>query len=272
MFRTLKNGKKKQIWLTDGASNLDELAAKTKNLIIRRLKTEVLDMPDKVITPVYHELSDKGWKEYDMLWDEYLEKIKIEKKRGSIQRDLVELILLRKFIAMEAIPETIEMAENAVEMGKKVIIFTSFTDELNELVEHFGKQCVIHNGPMSDKDKQKSVDEFQNNPNVRVFIGNIKSAGVGITLTEATVVIFNSFDWVPGNNEQAEDRAYRIGQVNDVNVFYQLFENTISTRMWNVLRNKKDIISTIMGDTKLSDDEMLEMLMDKMLNENDESL
>jgi SWI/SNF-related matrix-associated actin-dependent regulator 1 of chromatin subfamily A len=268
MFRTLKNGKRKQIWLTDGASNLDELALKTKNLIIRRLKTEVLDMPDKVITPMYHELSDKGWKEYDMLWDEYLEKRKLEKKKGSIQRDLVELILLRKFIAMEAIPQTIEIVENAIEMGKKVIVFTNFTDELNELSDYFGKICVSHNGPMSDKEKQRSVDLFQNNKDIKVFVGNIKSAGVGITLTEATVVVFNSFDWVPGFNEQAEDRAYRIGQKNEVNVFYQLFENTISTRMWGVLKNKKSVISTIIGDAQFSEDEILEKLMDKLL-END---
>ena len=245
-YKTLKNGQKKQIWLTDGASNLDELSVKTKNLIIRRLKTEVLDMPDKVITPVYHELSDKGWKEYDMLWDEYLIKRALEKKKGPIQRDLVELILLRKFIAMQAIPETIEMAENAMEMGKKVIIFTSFTDELNELANHFGKHCVIHNGPMSEREKQKSVDAFQKNPAIKIFIGNIKSAGVGITLTEGTVVIFNSFDWVTGNNEQAEDRAYRIGQKNNVTVYYQLYLDTISIRMWETLRNKKSVIDQIL--------------------------
>jgi len=181
---------------------------------------------------------------------------------------LVELILLRKFIAMEAIPQTIEMVENMLETGKKVIIFTSFTDELNELAEYFGKRCVTHNGPMNDKEKQKSVDSFQNNANVRVFIGNIKSAGVGITLTEANFVVFNSFDWVPGSNEQAEDRAYRIGQKNNVNVYYQLFENTVSTRMWEVLRNKKDIISTIIGDKKLTEEEIIEIMTDKLIDEN----
>lgn len=267
MFRTLKNGRKKQIWLTDGASNIDELATKTKNLILRRLKTDVLDMPDKLVIPNYYELTDKGWDEYNRLWDDYLEKRKAEKKKGSIQRDLVELILLRKFIAMEAIPQTIEMVENALELDRKVIIFTNFTDELNELAEYFGKKCVIHNGPMSDKEKQKSVDEFQNNPNVRVFIGNIKSAGVGITLTKANFVIFNSFDWVPGSNEQAEDRAYRIGQNENVNVYYQLFEDTISTRMWEVLRTKKDIISTIIGDSKISDEEIIEIMTEKLIND-----
>lgn len=267
MFRTLKNGRKKQIWLTDGASNLDELAAKTKNLILRRLKENVLDMPDKVITPMYHQLSDKGWDEYDRLWEDYLEKRKAEKKKGPVQKDLVELILLRKFIAMEAIPQTIEMVENILETGKKVIIFTSFTDELNELAEHFDKLCVTHNGPMNDKEKQRSVDNFQNNDKIKVFIGNIKSAGVGITLTKANFVVFNSFDWVPGQNEQAEDRAYRIGQNNNVNVYYQMFEDTISTRMWETLRTKKDIISTIIGDSQLSDEEIIEIMTDKLIDE-----
>ncbi len=267
-MRTLKNGQRKQIWLTDGASNLEELAAKTKNIILRRLKTDTLDMPDKVVTPMYHKLDLNGWKMYDLLWDEYMAKRKAEGKKSiESQKDLVELILLRKFIAMQAIPSTIEMVENAIEMGRKVIVFTSFTEELEVLADHFGKVSVKHNGPMTTKAKQKSVDDFQNNPKVKVFVGNIKSAGVGITLTEATVVIFNSFDWVTGNNEQAEDRSYRIGQKNDVNVYYQLFMDTISVRMWETLKNKKDIIDTIMGDNKLSDEEITINLMDEIMNE-----
>jgi SWI/SNF-related matrix-associated actin-dependent regulator 1 of chromatin subfamily A len=267
-FKTLKNGQRRQIWITDGASNLDELASKTKNIILRRLKTDVLDMPDKVITPTYHKLSDKEWKEYDQLWDDYLLKREAAgKTSGNLQKDLVELILLRQFIAAMAIPHTIEMVENALEMGRKVIVFTSFTEELEILSRHFGKLAVTHNGPMTTTKKQRSVDEFQNNPKVKVFIGNIKSAGVAITLTEATVVIFNSFDWVPGNNEQAEDRAFRIGQKNDVNVYYQLFMDTISTRMWNMLQNKKDVIATIMGDKQLTEEEITIMMMEEIMNE-----
>ena len=156
------------------------------------------------------------------------------------------------------------MIENAIEMGRKVIVFTSFTDELNTIAEHFGKAAVRHNGPMTNTMKQKSVDSFQNNDKIKVFVGNIKSAGVGITLTEGTVVIFNSFDWVTGNNEQAEDRAFRIGQKNDVNVYYQLFDNTISTRMWETLKYKKDIISTIMGEKQLTEEEITEKLIEKL--------
>lgn len=267
MFRTLKNGKKKQIFLTDGASNLDELAAKTKNIILRRLKSDTLDMPDRIVTPIYHVLSKSARTEYESLWDEYLLKRKAEKKRGTIERDLVELILLRKFIAMQAIPQTIEMAEELLEQGKKVIIFTTFNDELDELAEHFGKKCVLHNGSMTDKQKQVSVDAFQENKNKTVFIGNIRSAGVGITLTASHYVILNSFEWIPGLNDQAIDRSHRIGIKDDVYAYYQLFEDTISIRMWDVLNSKKSIIDQIMGDNKLSEAEILEKLTDEIINE-----
>jgi len=267
-FKTLKNGRRKQIWLTDGASNLGELSIKTRNVILRRKKVDVLDMPDKLVGSVYQELTKKQWKEYDDLWEEYLIKRAKEKKRGTPDKDLVELILLRQFIAMAAIPYTIEEAENAIGQGQKVIIFTSFTDEINELAHHFGNKCVIHNGSMSPVAKQNSVDTFQNNPNVKVFIGNIRSAGVGITLTAAEYVIFNSFDWVPGNNEQAEDRAYRIGQKNHVTVKYQLFKDTISTKMWWTLNKKKDIISTIIGEKELDDVEIEKRIIDELIDVN----
>jgi SWI/SNF-related matrix-associated actin-dependent regulator 1 of chromatin subfamily A len=224
-------------------------------------------MPDKVVTPTYHKLDKKSNQQYEALWDDYLQKKIIEGKSSvADQKSLVELILLRKFIAMEAIQHTIEMVENAIEMGRKVIVFTTFTEELEALHSHFGKISVKHNGPMTNIQKQKSVDAFQNNPKIKVFVGNIKSAGVAITLTEATVVIFNSFDWVPGSNEQAEDRAFRIGQKNDVNIYYQLFIDSISTRMWDMLNNKKDVISIIMGDNKLTEEEITAKLADELIN------
>jgi SNF2 family DNA or RNA helicase len=68
------------------------------------------------------------------------------------------------------------------------------------------------------------------------------------------------------NNEQAEDRAYRIGQNNDVNVYYQLFEDTISTRMWEMLRNKKDVISIIMGEKTLTEDEITDKLTEQLID------
>lgn len=245
--QTLKNRKKRKIWITNGASNLDELSIKTRNLLLRRMKDEVLDMPDKIRVPNYLKMSNKQQLEYDSLWEDYLIERKKQKKKGSIQRDLVELGLLRKYIAMETIPETISLVDEVIEQGHKVIIFTCFTDELHALAEHYGNNCVIHYGELNEKEKQKSVDKFQMEGGPMVFIGNIISAGVAITLTRSTYVVFNSFDWVPGNSEQAEDRSYRLGQKNNVTVYYNLFDDTIVSKMWHTLNRKKSIINQIMS-------------------------
>jgi SNF2 family DNA or RNA helicase len=138
-YKTVR-GRRQQIWITDGASNLEELSIKTRNNILRRKKEDVLDMPEKMVNPTYHILDRKGWDEYESLWEDYLMKRKKEKKKGTPDKDLVELILLRRFIAMEAIPYTIKMAESAIDQGEKIIIFTSFTDELQELAE---RNCNI---------------------------------------------------------------------------------------------------------------------------------
>jgi len=258
LYKKLPSGGTRKILVAKGESNLNELSLKSRNYVMRRLKTEVLDMPDKIVTPIHHELTDSQRTQYEYLWEEYLAERKAKKKKGTPDKDLVEIILLRRFMAMTAIQNTIDMAEDAIEEGQKVVIFTTFNDEQAELAEHFGKRCVVHNGSMNETEKQRSVDNFQINGKAEVFIGNIISAGVGITLTEGTVVIFNSFDWVPGNNEQAEDRTYRIGQEKTVNVYYQLFEDTITTTMWYTVLKKRDIIDKIIGTG--SDDRTFELI------------
>jgi SWI/SNF-related matrix-associated actin-dependent regulator 1 of chromatin subfamily A len=246
--RRFKKGKR-FIWVTDGASNLDELAKKTKSHLLRRKKENVLDLPEKLVTPVWLELQNKDG--YDRVWDDYLEKRRREGKKGNPFKELVEMTLLRTFIAMETVPHSIDKAEEAIENGKKVIIFCNFSDEIDAFLKYFGHKAVCVRGGMNDKQKQASVDRFQEDPNCMVFVGQIRAAGVGLTLTAAEVVIKNSLDWVPGNHEQAEDRAYRIGQNNTVNIYYMLIAETIDELIWDILNKKKKIIGTIMGEEEL---------------------
>ena len=234
------------IWVTTGSSNLEELASKTKKTILRRKKEEVLDLPDKLTTPIYLELENVDG--YKNVWNEYLTKRKLEGKKGNPFKELVEMTLLRTFIAMETVPYTIEKTEEAVELGKKTIIFCNFNDEMDAFIRHFGDKCVCLRGGMTDKQKQLAVDRFQEDDNCMVFIGQIKAAGVGITLHAAEIVIMNSLDWVPGNHQQAEDRAYRIGQNKTVNIYYMLIDDTIDSLVWDILNEKKKIIDTIIGD------------------------
>ena len=266
----LKNGGSKKVWLTKGAENLQELAFKTKHLLLRRLKDVIKDMPEKNIILEDYKMSKDQELNYEELWEEYLINRKLNGKKGVPQKELVELGLLRKFVAMEMIPNTIKLTEDIIEQDEKVIIFTNFTDELLTLQQHFGNKCVTHHGSMSDIDKQSSIDRFQKDKKVKVFIGNIISAGVGITLTKSSYVIFNSFDWVPGNNEQAEDRSHRIGQPNNVTVYYQLFSrsglSTISEIMWRTVKSKKEIIDLVIGENGIDEDAAVEnILKDIML-------
>ncbi len=239
----------KFIWVTTGASNLEELGAKTRRTILRRKKEDVLDLPEKLITPVYLELENVDG--YKNVWNEYMEQRKLDGKKGNPEKDLVEMTLLRTFIAMETVPYTIEKTEEALELNKKTIIFCNFNDEMDSFINHFGDKCVCVRGGMSDKQKQHAVDRFQEDDSCMVFVGQIKAAGVGLTLTKAEIVIMNSLDWVPGTHEQAEDRAYRIGQKETVNIYYMLIDDTIDTLVWNILNEKKKVIGTIMGETDI---------------------
>ena len=255
--RTYCDGKRfrkgnKFVWVTDGSSNLEELAARTKNCLLRKKKEDILDLPEKIISPVYLELKNKEG--YEKVWDDYIEKRKAAGKKGNISKDLVETTLLRSFIAMETVPYSIEKTEEALEYGKKVIIFCNFNDEMDAFLKHFGDKAVCVRGGMSDIKKQSSVDRFQTDDKCMVFVGQIKAAGVGLTLTKAEIVIMNSLDWVPGNHEQAEDRSHRIGQTKSVNIYYMLIDGTIDTMVWHVLKNKKKIINTIVGDNDILND------------------
>jgi SWI/SNF-related matrix-associated actin-dependent regulator 1 of chromatin subfamily A len=253
----------RKIWNVQGASNLEELRDRTAGLTLRRLKENVLDLPDKIITPVYLRLKSKVYEEVMGDYYNWYEKNPEESKSLTVQ--FTKLTKVRQIIADEKIAQTIEIAENIIEQDKKVIIFCNFTDSLNKITEHFGKAAVKLDGSMSKVERQFSVDQFQENDKIKVFVGNIKAAGVGITLTSAEAVIFNDLSFLPSDHAQAEDRAYRYGQKNNVLVYYPIFENTIEGIIYDILHNKKQVIATVMGDNQNTADAAEEIL--KRINE-----
>jgi SWI/SNF-related matrix-associated actin-dependent regulator 1 of chromatin subfamily A len=253
----------RKIWNVQGASNLEELRDRTAGLTLRRLKENVLDLPDKIITPVYLRLKSKVYEEVMGDYYNWYDKNPEESKSLTVQ--FTKLTKVRQIIADEKISQTIEIAENIIEQDKKVIIFCNFTDSLNKITEHFGKAAVKLDGSMSKHERQFSVDQFQENDKIKVFVGNIKAAGVGITLTSAEAVIFNDLSFLPSDHAQAEDRAYRYGQKNNVLVYYPIFENTIEGIIYDILHNKKQVIATVMGDNQNTADAAEEIL--KRINE-----
>ena len=254
----------RKVWNVMGASNLEELRDRTTNTILRRLKEDVLDLPEKIITPIYLRLKSK---EYENLMGEYYEWYRSKPdESNSLTVQFTKLTKVRQVIANEKTLQTIELAENIIEQGKKVIIFCNFTESLDAIVQHFGKSAVKVNGSMSKVERQNSVDRFQEDEKVKVFVGNIKAAGVGITLTAAEAVIMNDLSFLPSDHSQAEDRAYRIGQKNNVLVYYPLFENTIEGLIYDILMAKKQVIATVMGDNVNSAD-FVEEIMNRINKE-----
>jgi SWI/SNF-related matrix-associated actin-dependent regulator 1 of chromatin subfamily A len=250
----------KKVWNVTGASNLEELRERTSRQILRRLKTDVLDLPEKIMTPVYLRLKSRL---YEGLMGEYYDWYNNRQEESkSLSVQFTKLMKVRQVIAEEKIATTIELAENIIEQGKKVIIFSNFTDPLKKIHEHFGKKSVYLDGSTTKPARQDAVDKFQESDKIQVFCGNMKAAGVGLTLTAAEAVIMNDLSFVPADHAQAEDRAYRYGQKNNVSVFYPLFENTIEGIIYDILSHKKQIIGTVMGDDGTSAD-----IVEQILNE-----
>jgi SWI/SNF-related matrix-associated actin-dependent regulator 1 of chromatin subfamily A len=253
----------RKVWNVTGASNLEELRDRTSKQILRRLKENVLDLPDKIITPVYLRTSSKEYKDLMGEYYEWLENKKEESSSLTVQ--FSKLMKVRKVIANEKVKDTIEFVQNIIDQGKKVIIFTNFTDTLQLIHNHFGKESVYLDGSCNKVQRQYAVDQFQENEKIKVFVGNLKAAGVGLTLTAAEAVIMNDLSFVPAEHAQAEDRAYRYGQKNNVLVYYPIFENTIEGVIYDILNNKKKVIGTVMGDELQESGDIVEEIL-KLIN------
>lgn len=238
----------KKVWVTNGASNIDELQEAVKPYYIRRDKKD-LELPKKTVKVLNYELSDEERNGYEKVWDEYVSANE-EKKDVDKYKSITEGIMLRQWLARTMTSKTADIVRKCVDGGHKVVVFCAFDEELNTLRDEFKDICVVHNGKMLMKNKDKSVERFQNDPSVKVFIGNIQSAGVGLTLTASDVAVFNSFSWVSGDNLQAEDRIHRINQKKDVTVYYQVFQDTFYKEMFDKVRGKQDIIDNIIISEK----------------------
>lgn len=229
---TKRDGSK--FWTYDGVMYLDELREKIKDVYIRRLASETGEMVDKVISRRYYDLTLNQESEYKRLWEEYQKAQEEEKQEETEQyRQLVEGMLIRQYLAKEMTEHTIKLTDELLEDGEKVVIMTNFQEEMEILANYYGKRCVTYNGKMSTKQKDKAQDEFMNNKKVQVFIGQIVASGVGLSLPVSRKLIFNSFSWSAADNKQAEDRVYRLTQTEDVEIIYQLFNNTWAQQMFD---------------------------------------
>ena len=247
-----------------GYINQDELIEKMHSIAYRVTKEEALDLPEEIKTMRYCELEPSSRKIYDQIKKEcYME---LEQGEITVTNVLTKTLRLRQitggfinnddketqFVSnakLDALEEIIN--DVVIDSNKKLVIFAVFLDEISaikKLVESKGIKYSWITGQVKMDERGQMVDDFQNKDDVKVFICQTHTAGLGITLTAADTSVFYSVDFNYVDYTQAMARLHRIGQKNNVNHIHLIAKNTIDTRLMKVLDNKGDISTTIVDD------------------------
>ena len=259
-------------WDMSGASNLEELQQKLRaSIMVRRLKKDVLtELPPKirqVIELPANGISSAVRNETQLRKTQTskIRQLKIKVQTAKKNKDengyrqamkdlrqgylftFSEMARARHDTAIAKTPtviaHTLEVLNEDPE--KKVVVFGHHHDVIDGIAQGMhdeGIQSITLTGRESQKEKQNAIDTFQTDPRCKVFIGSIQAAGVGLTLTESSHVIFAELDWVPGNVSQAEDRCHRIGQTDSVLIQHLVLEGSIDAQMARKVIFKQEVI------------------------------
>jgi SWI/SNF-related matrix-associated actin-dependent regulator 1 of chromatin subfamily A len=259
-------------WDFSGAANLDELQRRLRETImVRRLKADVLtELPRKIRQVVEVEADSAAQRhavereqKYEKDSEERLADLRArvelskaesdEAYKAAVDRlneaqrvDFTEMARLRHETAVAKLPAVIAHVADALDDNdNKIIIAAHHHDVIAALVKDLSDfHPVSLTGENNEQQRLAAVDAFQTDPNVRVFVGSITAAGVGITLTASSHVVFAELDWVPGNISQFEDRAHRIGQTETVLVQHIVLDGSLDARMARMLVSKQAVIDS----------------------------
>ena len=247
-----------------GYKHLDALQAQLNSFMLRRLKEDVLDLPEKTFINEYVEMTAKQAQIYKEVHAQITSNIDKVKESNN---PLAEMIRLRQAtgytgILSSTVQESakldrmVELVEDAIANGKKVVIFSNWT-QMTTAIENKLTENSIHcydtiTGKTKDEDRQYKINSFQTEDGCKVLIGTIGAMGTGITLTAGTVEIFLDEPWTMASKEQAIDRCHRIGQKNNVTVYTLLTKNTIDEKINDIVL-KKGEMSDMLVDGKVID-------------------
>jgi SWI/SNF-related matrix-associated actin-dependent regulator of chromatin subfamily A-like protein 1 len=231
-------------WVTTGASNLAELNLLMKEVSIRRLKDEVLDLPPKIRSwvPVDISNSKAALNAIDSFLSWYSG---TDPSQPNDTEFLARLTKVRTALHKAKFNAVSERIKDVIATGEKVVVFTCFSDGIDRHKKKLGDQAITITGSATPVQRMEAVDRFQTDSNVRVALCNIIAGGVGITLTAGTHVIFQDLDWVPANHAQAEDRCYRLGQDQRVTVEYFYAAGTLDSYIAELLEQKMKLIAAV---------------------------
>lgn len=270
-------------WDLSGASNLDELQAELRGrIMVRRLKADVLtELPPKTRQVVVLEADGADAKravareqQAFVAYEQAVESLRaavelakaegedgyratVEQLRDAASVAFTEVSLARHEVALRKVPTMVEAVLAAADSHPVVVMahHKDVVEALRAALEAAEVPAVVVTGDVAVEARQEAVDAFQQG-RAQVFIGTIRAAGVGLTLTRSSHVIFAELDWVPGNVSQAEDRCHRIGQRDNVLVQHYVLDGSLDARMARTLIAKQEVIDKALdrgGDVQAID-------------------
>jgi SWI/SNF-related matrix-associated actin-dependent regulator of chromatin subfamily A-like protein 1 len=235
------------------ASNLKELNYLLhKHCFFRREKKDVLlDLPDKMRNILKCDIENRA--EYSKAENDLVTYLKENLNKTDEQISvsmrgevMVMIAILKKIAARGKVNEVIEHINEVVEAGEKIVVFAWHKEIIQDLKQHLPNAVTVV-GEDTMEQRQTAVDGFQNDPKVQVILCNIKSGGVGITLTASSRVAFIELPWHPADCEQCEDRCHRIGQKDSVQCSYFLGADTIDEHIYGIIEKKRLIVNQVTG-------------------------
>lgn len=250
------------------ASNLKELNWRLwSSCFFRREKAKVLtQLPDK--TRQYIEMDITTRDEYRKAEADLINYLRVYKDKTDKEIEksmrgevMVRMGILKAISARGKIKAAAEFIHDVIDGGEKLIVFAFLKEVVLEMKSLF-PEAVTVTGEDNARQKQAAVDKFQTDPECKLIILNYKSGGTGLTLTASSRVAFIEFPWTFSDCEQAEDRAHRNGQKNNVNCYYFLGKDTIDEYMYKVIQTKKDIANGVTGTEDVVKENVVMMAMD----------
>lgn len=258
-------------WDFTGNSHLDELHHKlTSSVMIRRLKKDVLkDLPEKVHSMNPLELDNRA--EYDKAEKDFIEYLKEYRDNETALRaknaeSITQINTLKQIAVKGKLNQVIGWIKDFLETDQKLVVFAVHHFAVDAIVENFPNITVKVDGRENDKEKYEAQVKFQTDPSIRLFVGGIRSAGVGMDLYAASNVVFVELPWTPGDLDQASDRCHRIGQTERVTVHYLLATDTVEDKIAQLLDNKRRVISSVIDGQPVETESLLSELLREYLN------
>lgn len=246
-----------------GYKNLEEIRALMEKIMIRRLKSEVLDLPEKIRKIEYVDMTPKQNQIYKEVYNGVmsdLQKIKFSNNPLSMMIRLRQTtgwtgIISDKVQESAKMDRMVELVQEIVESGQKAIVFSnweSMTEVAREKLKSYNPAYIT--GATKADERMKEVDRFQTDDKCKIIIGTIGAMGTGLTLTAAQNVIFLDSPWNMALKAQAEDRAHRIGTKGTVNIITLVCKNTIDERIEELVEKKGQIADALVDGKASVDD------------------